>query len=365
MADFEVIRTRSRIAKFAPEWNALWQRTGGNVFQHHAWISAWWDSKAGHASEPSVGICRRNGELIAVLPFAITRYSGVRVLEWAAQTCSDYCDGIGDSEVMPAILDAVITAGNFDLLRVKNVPADAACMTALRRVCAAEPADERCLGIRSQWRDGESWFATLNKKKRNNHRRGMRILAESGEVRFREQAAGEAWDRPLGQLITLKQQWLAATNNQSDLVAGDLLRSLVAALAVMGCLRIFLLECRQQLAAGLITAIHQNRLLAFFAAYDPCYERSSPGILLMTEVTKWAFDRGLEYVDYLRGEEAYKFEFANDATRIRHFTAGRTLVGRSANFAYSLLTARSRGGSPNSEIGAAYHTAGGTPRQIQ
>lgn len=340
-------------------------RSGGGVFQHYAWIEGWWASNAGSTYEPSVGVCWDGDDLVAVLPCAVARYKGVRVLEWAAQAFSDYGDGIGAPELMPELLEVVIAAGGFDLLRLKNVRPDAIVASALQRRFPGDHGSERCLGVRSAWRDGESWFATLNKKKRNNHRRGLRILAESGAVAFRQLSQTELWTELLPRLVALKRARLEANKQRSKLLESDALHPLVGALQEMGCLHVFVLECDGAPVAGLIAAAQGNRLLAFFAAYDRTHERGSPGILLINEVTKWAFDQGLDYVDYLRGDETYKFEFANDETRTMHFVSGRTLIGRSANLAHYLWVARRRALMADTNVGAAYYTASGTPRQMQ
>jgi len=365
MSLLEVIRTRSRVSEIRFQWDELWLRSSANVFQHHAWIEAWWESAAGSRCEPNVGVCWRGSELLAVLPFVVTRQKGVRVLEWAAQAFSDYCDGIGERDAMPNLLDAVIAEGKFDLLRLKNVRPDATVFGILQQRFPGEHSFDRCFGVRSGEMNGERWFSAMNKKKRNNHRRGWRILEQSGEVIFRELMETGAWVVSLQRMIALKREWLSANKLHSDLLQSDALCPLVRALQDIGSLRVFVLECHGTLAAGLVSAVQGKALLAFFATYDPIYERSSPGILLMNEVTKWAFDHGLERVDYLRGDEAYKFEFADHETRITHFTSGRTLIGRTANLAYQLLISRRSMAAAEPEIGAAYYTAHGTPRRAQ
>ncbi len=362
---FEVIGSRGLVSELRPQWSELWLRSAANVFQHHDWIEAWWNSAAGSTCEPSIGMCWRDGDLVAVLPLVVNRLKGIRVLEWAAQAFSDYCDGFGEPDLMPDLLDAVIAEARFDLLRLKNVRPDAMIFDTLQRRYPGEHAFDRCLGVRSGGMDGESWFATLNKKKKNNHRRGLRILAQCGQVNFRELVGTAEWADSLQSMIALKRQWVAANKLESELLQSDVLCALVNALQDMGRLRIFVLECAGALAAGLVSAVQGNRLLAFFAAYDPTYERSSPGILLMNEVTKWAFDHGLECVDYLRGDEVYKFEFADHETRITHFTSGRTLIGRSANLARQLLAFRRHMAIADSEVGGAYYTVNGTPRRAQ
>ena len=44
----------------------------------------------------------------------------------------------------------------------------------------------------------------------------------------------------------------------------------------------------------------------------------------------WAFDRGLPEVDFLCGDEPYKFRFADARTELASFVGARTLLGRGA-----------------------------------
>jgi CelD/BcsL family acetyltransferase involved in cellulose biosynthesis len=101
-------------------------------------------------------------------------------------------------------------------------------------------------------------------------------------------------------------------------------------------------------------------MLALFATYDPEYERGSPGILLMTEYTKWAFDQGIEEVDYLLGAERYKFRYANRLIKLHVVAAARTPLGW-----LTLQAERWRQrqvAEPDLTIGSAYLTEKGTPR---
>src|SRR5262249_10923911 len=146
----------------------------------------------------------------------------------------------------------------------------------------------------------------------------------------------------------------------SPLVRSDTtLLALTKALDQIGSLRIFLIEQAGKVIAGSVNAVHHNKMLALFATYDPAYERASPGILLMNDYTKWAFDNGITEVDYLLGAEPYKFRYANQETRLHIFIAARTPIGHVALKVYGLLH---RPPDPEISIGSAYRTENGTPR---
>ena len=53
-----------------------------------------------------------------------------------------------------------------------------------------------------------------------------------------------------------------------------------------------------------------------------------PVPILIVDYTKWAFDQGLGYVDLLRGDEPFKYRFANAETRLNDYSGAQTLYGR-------------------------------------
>ena len=89
----------------------------------------------------------------------------------------------------------------------------------------------------------------------------------------------------------------------------------------------------------------------------------------MTEYTRRAFDEGFEEIDYLRGNETYKFEFATTHVQSSRFTGSATLRGRLALSAMHLQTAlrERRAGKADMAgefgmIGSAYVTKNGASR---
>ena len=79
---------------------------------------------------------------------------------------------------------------------------------------------------------------------------------------------------------------------------------------------------------------------AYLTSYDEAFERASPGTILIVEYAQWSFDRRLTLVDFLRGDEAFKFRMANAETRLNAFTGSRTLVGRVAISGHRWLARR-------------------------
>ena len=176
-------------------------------------------------------------------------------------------------------------------------------------------------------------LSSLNKKGRNNHTRGKRNLAElGGEVSFRAVGAGADAAPLLDEIIRLKHAWLRANDPASPLLGEDglVLRLILDHVWQSGKATIFLLECGGKIAAASVNFVYSDRMEAYFTAYDAAYDRASPGTILIVEYARWSFDRGLKLVDFLRGEEPFKFRLANNETLLSSFAGARTLVGQVA-----------------------------------
>ncbi len=342
---FELVTTPARLAEIGPAWDGLWSRSGLGIFQSHGWVTAWWTSRAASdRSTPCIGLGWNADRLTAIIPCATRRHRGVRVLEWIAKECSDYCDVIADpaatgSRAATAAVWAELSrVAAFDITYLSHVRPDAAIRLLTGehsgRAVALRPGPraDKSLQVRAHGQNGHSWFRGLNKKARNNHTRGKRIVGESGTVNVRLYQPGEDIDAVLDRMIVLKRQWLASTGQVNRLLDDDArtLRCLVAELARQGVIQVFSLDCDDRMVAASVNILHGGRMQAFFATYDPEFDRASPGTLIMVEYLIWAFDHGFSEVDFLCGEEDYKYKFANAQTDLAGYVGARTLIGHLA-----------------------------------
>ncbi len=366
MITFEIVQSEKRLRELMSPWHALWLEESGCIFQSYQWVSDWWTARQA-SFRLHVAIAWNANRLIAVLPLVIHHWRKARILEWAAQSFSDYCDALCDSpDILQELWTHAHNAGGFDIIRLKRVRPDAAIRPVLSRFIAPGDPTDICLQVTKQWLNGDVWFRSLNKKKRNNHSRGKRILAEMGVDPKLIHIVGGPPTTLIAQLIELKQRWIRA-NNMPAAYEFDMLPILINALHKLGILQIFVLKCQDKVIAASINVIQGDKMLAVFATYDPVVARASPGIMLMTEYTKWAFDHGITVVDYLCGEETYKFEFANSHLILNSFVASKTIVGSCLLASYRLWNRYANGKANNIEmpsIGSAYFTYKGNARNV-
>ncbi len=342
----EVVTSPSRFEEIGPAWDALWRQTRRDVFQSHDWLSAW---RAAQGSERGfrlhVGLCWDGGTLAAAIPCVIRRYRGLPVLEWLAKECNDYSDAIAGPLARPAVecaWNAMSDAGGFHVSYLSHVAPGATIRFLTGETqggsCALRPnrRSERTLQVRNPGQTGGEWFRGLSKKARNNHTRGKRIIEESGAVSLH---VSDRVDGKLDRMIQLKRAWLVATGRRNRLLDDDArtLRHLASSLQRQGVLQVFSLNCDDALVAGLVSILYEDRTAVFFSAFDPRFDRASPGTVVLAEHIMWAFDTGRREIDFLCGDESYKLKFANAQTELAAYSGARTVIGHAALAAESWL----------------------------
>jgi CelD/BcsL family acetyltransferase involved in cellulose biosynthesis len=351
----EIIADTARFTTIRQAWRQLWERSGGFVFQSHDWIAGWLAGMGDRRDvKLQIAVAWEGDQLCGAMPCAVHRRSGLRVLSFAAQLFSDYCDCLVDpgyerTDVLPLLWDSLNEVGGFDLINLQQLRPDARCREFLDGLASNSgrlrygDRNERCMRIDNKWQDGEAFFRSLNKKGRNNHTRGKRILAElGGEVSFRSVEPTEDAAPMFDEIMRLKEAWLRANDPNSPLLGPDaaVLRAILNKAWASGIARIFLLECGGKVAAASINFVYAGRMEAYFTAYEAAFDRASPGTILIVEYARWSFDRGLSHVDFLRGEEAFKFRMANAETLLSSFAGARTLIGQVAVSSHRWLSRR-------------------------
>jgi CelD/BcsL family acetyltransferase involved in cellulose biosynthesis len=337
----EVVTKQELLAALEPAWTELWRKLDGPVFQSHGWIAAWWRTAPDRDRRSLlIGLVWNGEALEAVLPLAIVRRGGVRMLEWAAKDHTDYGDILVapdcDAGKLAALWRRLLAEGGFDIAYLNRLLPDAA----VRPLLAGEGpvrfhANHRTelnFRVAGPWRTGAEWFESQSKKTRQNYRRGCKFIEEKGALRFRLMDAAEPTAPVLDRVAALKRKWLAQRGHESDLFdeGSPALAALVSVMAELGILRIFVLECAGVVVAISINFVQHDRMMAFVTTYDPDFERGSPGMVLMMDYIRWSIDQGLEMVDFLCGGEDFKRRFATRSLTLDSMIGARTLRGRLA-----------------------------------
>jgi CelD/BcsL family acetyltransferase involved in cellulose biosynthesis len=336
----EIVRTSERLQEVGPAWAELWANVDGMIFQSHDWISAWWETASIQApSRLRIGLVWHGDRLAAVVPLAISRRKGLRFLEWAAVSVSDYGDILVAPDCPPAALlriwSRLSASGGFDLAFLNRLRPDISAFGLLASDASGSirlrhnHRTEVNHRISGTWPNGAAWYDGLSKKTRKNYRHGCNTLEKSGKLQFRLLAPHEPVEPVLDRIADLKRKWLVERDRRSALFDQETLtlRNLVAALARQGVLRLFVLESDGAVIAASVNFVQHGALMAWVTTYDPDFGAASPGTILIIDYTRWSFDNGLQTVDFLCGGEAFKERFATESVTLTSFMGTRTLRG--------------------------------------
>lgn len=340
----EIVDAPSRLAEVGAAWDTLWRRGDQSVFQSHGWISAWCSSRpASDQSRLCVGLGWLGADLVVVMPLATRRHRGVRVLEWAAKDCSDYCDALVDpgSAVAGRTLEqvwlAVVASGRFDLAYLSHLRPDAVFCSLLDRPHRSMglkrgQRSARSLQVRNGGADGNAWLRSLGQDAQDQHVRGLRILTETGPVMVTASQPGDAIDVVLERVIALKRQYLTSRGQSNAMLIDDaaVLRALVKELDRQQALQLFSIHCGSLLVAALLNIATGARRQIFFAAHDPQFDRALPEMLVMVEYLIRSFNTAISEVDLLCVEDESEFGFANARVELASYVGARTLIGKLA-----------------------------------
>ncbi len=343
----QIVSTGDDLAAVASAWSRLWRETDGLVFQSPDWVVAWWNTlPVNHKHALRIGLIWHGDTLKAALPLMITRRKGLRILEWAAISCTDYPDilAVADCplEQLRLLWLAIVEAGGFDLAQLYRLLPDALMRdvvpTGKLRLRPGHRTEVSCR-VAGDYAGEGGWLAQQSKKARQNHRRGYKVLAEGAEVQFRlVDTSAEPIAPIVDQFYLLKRKWLDDTGRQSELLEADagVIQALVEVLRSLGILRIFVLERSGEIVALSINFEQRGVMMAFLTTFDPAYDRASPGNLLIVDYIQWSFAQGLRIVDFLCGGERFKFRFASTTVTLDSLVGARTVLGRAALFANKL-----------------------------
>ena len=338
-------------------WDGLAARTPwATPFSSWAFQRAWWDAYGANAHEDTLVVCadetEGGGEPIAIIPLmhrheveptdAITHTTirhGAAVeltpidptataVFFGASYHADYATILAAPEDLPVVAAALVdylidTAGRqrwdvVDLRRLRcGDPAAEALAAAfgareiaegwtlnLERedVCPVVTLPEGC--------DMDGYLSTLGKKERHEIRRKVRRAEAAGEIRL-EDSSDPAAD--LDAFIELHQKRWGAEGLFPDTPGGAQSRAFIRRLfelnGASGPLRLtFLTAGGRRIAAG----VHfetADGYLYYTAGVDPDARDLSPGVLMVYAYIQRAIDAGKRRLDFLRGDEPYKYEW--------------------------------------------------------
>jgi CelD/BcsL family acetyltransferase involved in cellulose biosynthesis len=348
---------RRPFGDFSPEtWDALAALTPwATPFSAWAFHRAWWDAFGANAHEETLAIVPADGpagaDPVAIVPLmhrhevepsdALTHTRmrhgtdltltavppTAKAYFFGASYHADYATILADPGDLAAVAAAVAAylagpeAGRWDVVD-------------LRRLRCSDPAGEQLaaalggLEMANGWIlnveredvcpvvtmpegvDMDGYLATLGKKERHEIRRKVRRAEAVGEIRLQESIDPL---RDLDVFVDLHQKRWGADGLFPPTLGGEqsrvFFRRLFELFGSTGPLHLtFLMVGQRRIAAG----IHfetADEVLYYNAGVDPDARDLSPGVLLVYAYVARALASGTKRMDFLRGDEPYKYQW--------------------------------------------------------
>lgn len=330
----EVLRSRAEIDRVRSDWLRLWRTAGrSNPFNHPGWVGPWLDH-LGEDIQPLVPVVFRGDRLVGLIALGRTRFGPWRRLSCLGYPIADYPDLLlapGADDCLAVLTQALVNE-SWDILDLVDLPRDGDRVAEFRshleknglRTKISEGTLCPVVRVEGSW---ESYWATKKSKTRNTLKRKRKGLAKAGgQVRFEfleakdeiQAALEEAsrvhaarWARQYTRTIFSDSRGQAYFNRVLDELEED------------GIVRLACLRTGGRLAAFTLSFVTDQAHYYYIPGFDPEYSRYSPGHLLIQDILQAAHATGLEVFDFMRGDEDYKFRWANDQFSTVRLTAAK------------------------------------------
>ncbi len=320
------IRNATELDALAEDWNHLLARAVTDVpFLRHEFQSIWWSTLGGGEWEDGelwIGVGRdESGELIGMAPLFLTRTREERkgLMFVGSIEISDYLDFIVTIKNVEPFVEALLVAleeegpREWEVLDLYNIPLESPSLKALKDAAGRRSwiaTQERLQPCPFITFDGtwEDYLTSLAKKQRQELRRKMR--------RVERDPSGVTWN-----LISSKDDAATAANEFLELMTTDLrkveflkpamrlqFQQLIQAAHENGWLHLSFLDVGSRHVAGYLSFDYGDRLWVYNSGVNAAYLSLSPGWVLLGQMIRWAIENGRREVDFLRGDEKYKYQ---------------------------------------------------------
>lgn len=349
MISVREVQSSSELSELEGTWNELLARTPSrNVFMTHEWMTTWWEHFGG-GRQLLVLVLEEGREVVGIVPWWIGRTERVggvlRKVGFLGTGLSDYLDVIlpdPTAEALDAIL-AVLQAQRtaWDYLDLREMPEISETARALAERFADRPRaielrpDSRCayIPIESDW--NTYYKSRMGKRSREHARMRRKRLRDAGEaeVRLIEDLQGDL--KPIEKIAAMPESDTYDGERRKAVFAQPRIRAFLEEISLLfserGWLHLATLELNGATIGYHYGFLYGQKYLHYVTGFDPAHRRLAPGRVLMDKILEQCFERALREVDFLRGFEAWKSSFTDQARENQRLLLyGSSIRGRLA-----------------------------------
>lgn len=313
-----IITDPSEFAHLHRQWDALVRGTGRPcAFLLHGWLMEQVRSYGARRSLAVIAV-ERDGRLVGALPFSVRRRLGARAAELLPGETVSHVDVLALDDEAGAAVVAALPSLPADFVVVSGVLPGSHLATAPRfRFTERERAP--FVDLPDGW---EAAYATsFSGRRRREHARRGRKLAESGKVEFATLRDPDAVAAVLEEAFPLHDARFGPGIDRtrfSDPGERTCQIAKARAMAEDGSARLGTLRVDGRLVAFGYYLVVGEVAWMYRCAFDPALAAGQPGIQLLLRCLDEASDEGVRRVEFMGGEHAYKLAFATGSQPLLH-----------------------------------------------
>ncbi|MDD9910293.1 MAG: GNAT family N-acetyltransferase [Ahrensia sp.] len=335
----------SNVRDVLSDWTELERLGLPSLYQRHEWITAWNEelNSSSHLS-PAFVLGERDNKTLFLLPLGIRRLGPATLVEWLADSHSNYQTGLFSPEFIAAsgattmqdlLNDISSKFGGVDLFSLRCQPTKLAGernpMTHLRHYTSSNPAFTLDLT--------GGFSAALDRiggaRRRKKYRKQINRIGGEEHVALRvaqtPQDVEEMLDEAF-QHIEQRFRKLGIFNVFEEPGAQSFFKRLATQSLTLQepLLRVFALEIDGKMRASLSGGVAAGQFSGcFLSLSEDDYAQYSPGDLLLYKVAEHCAKQGLTSFDLGRGEERYKLSWTNRTVDMIDVVVPMTALGHS------------------------------------
>ena len=327
----ERIHSAPEFLQLKEDWNALLSQSASHVpFLRHEFQSQWWFNLGG--GEWDNGdlfiLLRRdsNHKLTGIAPFFI---SNQKVHFIGSYEISDYLDLIASPEDLSGFISDIFDYLSSDLaptwktVDLYNLPENSSTISLMEEAAKAagfqtkveiiQPAP--AVQLPSNW---QAYLDSLEDRYRQEISRKNRN-ADSYFLPVDWYIVNEEHDldQELDDFLNLMANNLEKEKFLTDQMKNQIKDSARAAFDE-GWLQLAFLTVGNIKAAGYLNFDYNEKIWIYNSGINSVFENLSPGWVLLSKIINWSIEQGKTEVDFMRGDEIYKYQFGGIDQNVLH-----------------------------------------------
>jgi len=309
----EIIGDFPTLLKLEHEWRQLAETSEFLApSQSPQWLLPWWNHFG--SGELRVFVLRLNGNLAGVVPCFLHLWEGRRQLTLIGSGVSDYLEPPIATDIVPHAMKALGQAleirDDWDVCNWQDLNSE----TPLTRIlgdglCITVQGDIECTAIPVTG-DFQQYWTERPRGLRRNVKRYLGKAKSIAQPEFLVSLKPEP--EIMNALIGLHGARWRRSGSPGMIAENRLvpfLREMASVFADAGALRLFSLRFENRIVSVILSFVFRDTLFSYLSAFDPEYESLGFGRTLLYDSVRYAFEEGYRSWDFLRGNEAYKFDW--------------------------------------------------------